>query len=193
MSTATSGAHRCFCSSAISLVRILMSEEIPLCTSCFPANACRRLVRVTIPTRFRLRKAGARLIFCLSMMATTSPRGVSSSTVTGYGGGGPCRPAPRGCLLAVLVEPALHESDFALLRLDDLLGGLPDLRILAEREHGLCHIDRTRVMREHSFHEVHVGISREGDIHGVVHLHIDAAERLARRPGVPLRLRRHVV
>ena len=98
-------------------------------------------------------------------------------------------PAVASDLLSALLEPLLHQGDFAFLRLDDLLGELSHLRILAEGQHGLGHVDRALVMRDHPLDEIDVGIAGERNRHRTVHLCVDAVKGLARWAGVALRLR----
>ena len=84
---------------------------------------------------------------------------------------------PNVGLLSVLLQPALHQSDLALLRLNDLFGEFPHLGIFAEGEHRLRHIEGASMMRNHAFDEVDICVAGEGNVHGAVHLRVDAMER----------------
>src|SRR5690606_13561165 len=65
-----------------------------------------------------------------------------------------------GWLLAVIGEPLLHNGDLAFLGLDHLFGKFSNLGILTVFEHDFRHVDRSLVMRNHTAHEVDIGVAR---------------------------------
>jgi hypothetical protein len=67
-----------------------------------------------------------------------------------------------GCELVVALEPALHDANLWDLRLIDLVREFQHLRIRAVGLGHAGHDDRLCVVRDHSLHELDVGLGVQG-------------------------------
>jgi hypothetical protein len=78
--------------------------------------------------------------------------------------------APSQQLFGLPFDPFLQESDFLLLRGDDLLCQLADLEAFAVLQDHPRHIDSALVVRDHAARKIKIGISGIRAAHIPVHL-----------------------